>query len=134
MKKNLLIFIVFTTLFSFCLVGLPPSGTELHFTWTPNPAIELVSKYKIEYQKFPGSTNWMLLTYVPASTNVAVVYGIESGYTYKFRIFAVNSVGVGTNSSNIIIIPTNTPTAVSNYSVIIKNPTNVSSPFIHYSK
>lgn len=87
------------------------------FTWTPNPTYDLVTGYRIEYKKIPGVTNWTYLSFVPATTNVTVVTGLQAPYVYSFRSFAVNAVGIGTNLSNIIQIPTNTPSAVSNFSL-----------------
>lgn len=86
------------------------------FTWTPNPAHELVSGYRIEYQKLPVVTNWTYITFVPYTTNSAVVKNLTPGFTYKFRAFAVNSIGMGTNQSAIVQIPTNSPSVVSNFS------------------
>jgi len=87
---------------------------ELWFTWTQNPAYELVSGYRIEYMKSP-STNWSYLTFVSGTTNVAVAKGVQGGFQYKFRVFAVNAIGTGTNLSSIIAVPTNAPSAVTNY-------------------
>ncbi len=103
------------------IVGLQCTlfGEDVWFTWKPNPATELVSGYRLEYVRYIStnspSTNWSFLTYVKSSTNVAIVKGVQSGYIYKFRIFAVNSIGTGTNLSNIITIPTNLPSAVIDY-------------------
>ena len=94
---------------------LPVMGADIWFTWTHNPPIELVSSYRMEYQKLPVVTNWTYLTSVPGTTNVAIVRGVQSGFTYKFRMFAQNSVGIGTNLSNVILLPTNAPSAVLNY-------------------
>lgn len=87
-------------------------AADVTFTWTKNPAHELVSTYVIEYTKIPGVTNWTSLTSVPGTTNTAIVKGIQPGFKYSFRAFAVNGVGKGTNLSNIILIPTNAPSAV----------------------
>jgi hypothetical protein len=80
---------------------------DVWFTWTPNPTNELVTGYRIEYKKFPVVTNWTFITFVNSSTNIAIVKGIQMGYIYNFRAFAVNTFGIGTNLSNIIQIPTN---------------------------
>jgi len=90
---------------------------DLWFTWNKNPAAELVGSYRLEYRKFPVVTNWTLLTTVPGTTNVAIVKGIQGGFTYTFRMFAQNAKGVGTNLSNVIEIPTNAPTAVTNFNL-----------------
>lgn len=90
---------------------------NLYFSWTPNPAPDMVTGYQIQYTKLPIVTNWTFLTFVPATTNVAVITGVQSGYIYQFRAFAVNAIGVGTNLSNVIQVPTNTPTVVSNFSL-----------------
>lgn len=111
MKKLLMILALSVALIS------PVLGADVWFTWTQNPPIELVSSYRMEYQKLPAVTTWTFLTSVPGTTNVAVVKGIQGGYTYKFRMFAQNSLGVGTNLSNVIQIPTNTPSAVLNYTL-----------------
>jgi len=88
---------------------------DVWFSWTQNPPQELVSGYRIEYQKLPLVKNWTYITFVPATTNVAFVKGLQTGYIYKFRAFAVNSIGTGTNLSNIVQIPTNSPSVVSNF-------------------
>jgi len=85
------------------------------FTWTPNPPSELVSGYRIEYRKLPVVTNWTYLSFVPSSTNIAIAKGLQGGFKYEFRAFAVNGIGIGTTPSTIVYIPTNLPTAVSNY-------------------
>jgi len=82
------------------------------FTWTPNPTNELVTGYRIEYQKLPAVTNWTYITFVPSTTNVASVKNLQPGFIYKFRAFAVNAVGIGTNQSAIVQIPSNAPNAV----------------------
>ena len=84
---------------------------DVWFSWTPNPSSELVTGYRIEYQKHPVVTNWTYITYI-SSTNVALVKGLQPGYIYKFRAFAINAIGMGTNLSDIVQIPSNTPTAV----------------------
>lgn len=89
------------------------------FTWTPNPTSELVSGYRIEYQKLPAVTNWTYITFIPSNTNTATIKNLQPGYIYKFRAFAVNGVGTGTNLSNIIQIPANLPSGVTNF-----NPSN----------
>jgi len=88
---------------------------DIWFTWTPNPPSELVSGYRIEYQKLPAVTNWTSITFVPSSTNITLIKNLQPGYIYKFRAFAVNGVGIGTNLSNIIQVPTNTPSVVNNF-------------------
>jgi hypothetical protein len=93
-------------------IGVSALAADVTFTWTKNPASELVSSYAIEYTKVPGVTNWTHLTSVPGTTNTAIVKGIQPGFKYQFRAFAVNGVGKGTNLSNIILIPTNAPSAV----------------------
>ncbi len=99
------------------LLTIPVIGEDVWFTWSKNPPQELVSSYKIEYLKLPAITNWTFLTTVPPTTNVAVIKGLQGGFTYKFRIFSVNSLGTGTNESNIIQIPTNSPTVVRDFSI-----------------
>lgn len=111
MKKLFVISIIFIVFISSAV------AENIYFTWDFNPANELVGTYRIEYQKFPGITNWTFLTSIPGTTNVALVKGVQGGYTYKFRIFAVNALGIGTNLSNIIDIPTNKPSAVLNYNL-----------------
>lgn len=91
------------------------STYDAWFTWTPNPPHELISGYRIEYKKLPAITNWTYLTSVPSSTNVAMVKGLKSGFKYEFRAFAINAFGQGTNLSDIVYIPTNTPTKVEGY-------------------
>lgn len=103
-------------------IAVTAFGEDIWFTWNKNPANELVSGYRLEYKKFPVVTNWTLLTVIPSSTNVAVVKGVQGGYIYNFRMFATNAIGVGTNTSNVIIIPTNTPSAVSNFNLTTPKP------------
>ncbi len=91
-------------------MALTLAAADAVFTWTPNPANELVSGYRIEYMKLPTVTNWTFLTF--SATNGATVKGLQGGYIYMFRAFAVNGIGVGTNSSTIVQIPTNTPSMV----------------------
>lgn len=86
------------------------------FTWTPNAPAELVTGYRIEYQKLPSVTNWTYITFVPASTNSAVVKNLQPGFIYKFRAFAVNAVGIGTNQSAIVQLPSTSPSVVTNFS------------------
>jgi hypothetical protein len=86
------------------------------FTWTANPASELVTGYRIEYQKLPAVTNWTYITFVPSTTNSAVVKNLQPGYIYKFRAFAVNAIGTGTNQSAIVQLPVTSPTVVTNFS------------------
>lgn len=92
-------------------------GEDLWFSWDKNPATEMISGYRLEYIKLPVVTNWTLLTTISGTTNVAVVKGAQGGYIYKFRMFAVNAKGIGTNLSNVIEIPTNAPTAVTNFNL-----------------
>lgn len=89
---------------------------DVWFTWDKNPAIEMVSGYRIEYQKAPVVTNWTYLITVPGYTNVAVIKGLQGGYIYKFRSFAVNAIGTGTDTSNVVLLPNVLPTAVTNFS------------------
>jgi hypothetical protein len=99
-------------------LSLASSGEDIWFSWTKNPSSELIGSYRMEYQKLPAVTNWTLLTTLPATTNVAVVKNIQGGFIYKFRIFAVNGVGVGTNLSTILQIPTNAPSATLDFETI----------------
>lgn len=108
--KKILSIITLVAAFSFSLLS-----AELVFTWDHNPPAELVGAYRMEYIKLPVITNWTLLTTIPATTNVVTVKGVQGGYSYKFRIFATNALGVGTNSSTVIELPTSKPTAVSGY-------------------
>lgn len=85
------------------------------FSWTPNPPQELVSGYRLEYQKLPAVTNWSFLNFIPSTTNTTSVSGLQGGYVYMFRLFAVNGIGIGTNLSNVIQIPTNAPSGVTNF-------------------
>jgi hypothetical protein len=85
------------------------------FTWTQNPASELVSGYRIEYQKLPAVTNWTFITFVPSTTNSTVIKNLQPAFIYKFRAFAVNAVGTGTNQSAIIQIPDASPSVVTNF-------------------
>ena len=89
---------------------------DVWFTWDKNPAIEMVTGYRIEYQKAPTVTNWTYLAFISGTTNVAVIKGLQGGYQYKFRSFAVNAVGTGTNTSNVILLPSALPTVVTNFS------------------
>lgn len=91
------------------------STANVTFTWTPNPAADLVSGYRLEYMKLPVVTNWTFLSFTSGATNVTSVTGLQGGYIYMFRMFGVNGLGVGTNSSTIIQIPTNTPVMVQNF-------------------
>ena len=100
---------------SFSLILAQSVSYNAWFTWTPNPAHELVSGYRIEYQKLPVVTNWTYITFVPYTTNAAVVKNLQPGYVYKFRAFAVNGIGTGTDQSAIVQIPTNYPTMVPNF-------------------
>jgi hypothetical protein len=115
--KKILATILFLS--AMALVWAQTSTFNAWFSWTPNPAIELVSGYRIEYMRFPGAnpgTNtWQYSHSVPYTTNVTVVRNLTRGFTYRFRVFAVNSIGTGTNLSNVIQIPTNAPSAVTNY-------------------
>jgi hypothetical protein len=74
-----------------------------------------VSGYRIEYQKLPAVTNWTYITYVPSTTNAAVIKNLQPGFIYKFRAFAVNAIGTGTNQSAIVQLPTVLPTVVTNF-------------------
>lgn len=85
------------------------------FTWTSNPPSELITGYRIEYQKLPAVTNWTYITFIPSNTNSASIKNLQPGYVYKFRAFAVNAVGTGTNLSNVIQIPANSPSGVTNF-------------------
>lgn len=85
------------------------------FTWNQNPSYELVSGYRLEYLKLPAVTNWSFLSFTPSTTNVTTVSGLQAGYIYQFRLFAVNGIGIGTNVSSIVQIPTNSPSAVQNF-------------------
>ncbi len=87
---------------------------DVLFTWTLNPSAEMVSGYRIEYKKFPVTTNWTYITFA-ANTNSVVVKGLQAGYVYQFRAFAVNGIGLGTNQSTIVQIPTTTPSAVQDF-------------------
>lgn len=86
------------------------AAADAVLTWTPNPSHELVSGYRIEYMKLPSVTNWTYITF--SQTNGATVKNLQPGYIYMFRAFAVNGIGVGTNSSDIVQLPTNAPSAV----------------------
>lgn len=110
--KKLLISLGFTAIVALTIWAQQPYNLTLG--WTENPAYELVSGYRIEYQKLPSVTNWSFLNFV-GTTNKAIVTGLQPGYVYKFRIFAVNGVGVGTNLSNVVQIPTNAPSSVLNF-------------------
>jgi hypothetical protein len=109
MKKLLMAF-SFATAFIVAVCA-----ADIDFSWSPNPPAEMVSTYVIEYKKTPGVTNWTVLTSVPGTTNIATVKGLQAGYKYEFRAFAVNAVGKGTNQSTVIQIPTNAPTVVTNF-------------------
>ena len=111
--KKLLATILLLGALTFALAQ--PVSYDAWFTWTQNPAIELVSGYRIEYQKLPTVTNWTYITYVPASTNVALIKSLQPGYVYKFRAFAVNAVGPGIDQSSIVQIPPSSPSVVSNF-------------------
>lgn len=93
---------------------------DIWLTWTPNPVHELVNGYRIEYLKIPTITNWTVLTVIPATTNVAVIKNCQGGFIYGFRIFAINAIGIGTNFSNVVQIPTNTPSMTTGFSLTNK--------------
>jgi hypothetical protein len=87
------------------------------FTWTPNPPAEMVTGYRIEYQKLPTVTNWTYITFGPSTSNTtATIKNLQPGFLYKFRAFAVNSVGIGTNQSTVVQLPNSSPSAVTNFS------------------
>ncbi len=106
-----------TSLILAFIVAISAFSEDLWFTWDKNPAHELISGYRLEYKKLPIITNWSLLTVIPGTTNVAIVKGVQGGYIYNFRMFATNAIGVGTNSSAVVIIPTNAPSAVTNFNL-----------------
>lgn len=91
-----------------------PVTYDATLSWNKNPAYEMVTGYRIEYQKLPASTNWTFLAFAP-NTNMLVAKGLKGGYIYKFRIFAFNGAGLGTNESTIVQIPTNSPSVVTNF-------------------
>jgi hypothetical protein len=92
-----------------------PLSYDATFTWTPNPPSELPTGYRIEYIKAPVVTNWTYLTFVNSATNAVTVKGLQPGFQYQFRAFAVNAIGTGTNTSNVIPLPATIPSAVSNF-------------------
>jgi hypothetical protein len=113
MKKALtLVFLIGTLAFAIAQ-SVPYNAT---FTWTPNPPQELVSSYRIEYQKLPAVTNWTYITSVSSSTNSVTIKNLQPGYVYQFRAFAVNGIGTGTNQSSVIQIPSTLPSGVTNFS------------------
>jgi len=113
MKK---LFYVFGILLIVAVAIAQTATYDLWLTWTPNPPQELVSGYRIEYQKAPVVNAWTYFTWVPSSTNGIVIKNLSPGYVYKFRAFAVNAIGVGTNLSSVVQIPTEIPGSVINFS------------------
>ncbi len=113
MKKTLALVCLMATL---AIAIAQTISYDAVFTWTPNPPQELVSGYRIEYQKLPSVTNWTYITFVPSNTNSVTIKSLQPGYVYKFRAFAVNGVGTGTNLSNVIQIPSGLPSGVTNFS------------------
>jgi len=109
MKKTLGLILLLGTL---AIAIAQTVSYDAWFSWTPNPSSELVTGYRIEYQKLPAVTNWTLISFIPSTTNVALVKNLQPGYIYKFRAFAVNAIGTGTNLSSIVQIPSNSPTSV----------------------
>jgi len=111
---------ILLTLSALSFVVAQTVSYDAWFTWTPNPSYELVSGYRIEYQKLPSVTNWTFIKFVPSTTNSTVITSLQPGYIYKFRAFAVNGVGTGTNLSAIVQIPTNSPSVVTNFGQLQK--------------
>lgn len=109
-------FITSILLLGSLFIAIPQSVSyDALFTWTQNPPEELVMGYRIEYIKSPAVTNWTYLTYVNSATNAVTIKGLQVGFQYQFRAFAVNAIGIGTNDSNIILLPESIPSAVSNF-------------------
>lgn len=80
------------------------SPTQVNLFWTA-PSGFTVTSYKIEYKTGSGPYTVLVATTGTTTTNYSHT-GLTPGTSYSYKIYAINSVGTGTASSEVTITPT----------------------------
>ncbi len=112
------------------LTATSPSGTQINLSWTPpaNNAGPPVTGYRIDYQL----DNSSFITLVSNSGSSSPIYShtnLQTGHTYTYRVFAINSVGTGNSSNTAFATPVqvnSVPEAPGTPSAYSASPTSIS--------
>ncbi|RJQ24382.1 fibronectin type III domain-containing protein [Candidatus Parcubacteria bacterium] len=88
------------------LAATPTSPTQINLTWNApsNSGGSPITGYKIEVRS--GTSSYTTLTSTQNSTTKYSHTGLTTGTTYSYRISAINSVGIGSPSSESSATPT----------------------------
>jgi hypothetical protein len=82
-------------------------GADIILTWSNNPPNEFIEKYIVYQATGTTSTNYVAVV-TAVATNFAKIHVTSTANTYKFKVQAVNGMGVSALSTNVQI-PTVAP-------------------------
>ena len=103
------------------------SGTKIKLTWDP-PASDGGSPiigYEID-RKNPSGGYLFLVDTTPNTATLYIDTGLTPSSTYRYKVFAINAVGIGNAASNEGVATTNAD-GISPETTITSNPTNPTS-------
>ena len=83
---------------------------QVVLTWTAVSGSPAVSDYLVQYSS-DGGVNWSTFTHNASTTASQTVTGLVNNTTYRFRVYTINSDGVGLPTAAIIVTPNVTYTA-----------------------
>ena len=94
------------------ITATPVSSTQINLSWTAPSSNggSAITGYKIEVKSGSGSYS----TLVSNTANTATAYshtGLVTGTTYSYRVYAINSIGTGSASSEASATPTSSSSA-----------------------
>jgi hypothetical protein len=88
------------------LAATSASSTQINLSWSApsNTGGSAITGYKIEVKKSPGQFETLIASTQNSTTKYSHT-GLTTGATYAYRIYAINSVGISSPSSESSAIP-----------------------------